>query len=198
MRISAHAQDNFAFNWQSLASSLGTPSVAAKLGAGIGGLSYLASDDKSIGSLATRVGGGAAIGYAGGSLKNAYQTRKAAKNTTPTVVPKTNIDAIPVTVPNIPSTNTSTAITAPLNYQNPKALPNNNPAGTYNIFNPRTTGTGIEQISPISQLRRPNVPLQNYPQKGFRSGNLPSINSIYRKNQLHFVNFSPYYPKAPR
>jgi hypothetical protein len=100
MRVSAYAlatnpkYANFApFNWQGLAGSLGTkagkalstPVGAAKLGAGIGAgvgaINYLGSDDKSIGNLAGQVAGGAAVGgavgYGGATLKNAYQARKA-------------------------------------------------------------------------------------------------------------------------
>jgi hypothetical protein len=96
MRISTYAlatnpkYANFnPFNWQGLAGQLGTkaskalstPVGAAKLGAGIGAgvgaINYLGSDDKSIGNLAGQVGGGAALGgaagYGGSKLKNAYQ-----------------------------------------------------------------------------------------------------------------------------
>ena len=98
MRISAYARAtnpkyaNF-FQWQALAGQLGTkagkalstPVGAAKLGAGlgagVGAINYLGSEDKSIGNLAGQVAGGAAlggaVGYGGASLKNAWQARKA-------------------------------------------------------------------------------------------------------------------------
>jgi hypothetical protein len=102
MRISTYAlatnpkYANFnPFNWQGLAGQLGTkaskalstPVGAAKLGAGIGAgigaINYLGSDDKSIGNLAGQVGGGAALGgaagYGGSRLKNAWQARKTAQ-----------------------------------------------------------------------------------------------------------------------
>jgi hypothetical protein len=106
MRISAYARAtnskyaNF-FDWEGLASQLGTkasgalnaakgalPTTAAGygklgagIGAGVGAINYLGSDDKSIGNLAGQVAGGAAVGgavgYGGASLNNAYQARKA-------------------------------------------------------------------------------------------------------------------------
>lgn len=99
MRISAYARAtnpkyaNFAVDWAGLAGQLGTktgkalstPIGAAKLGAGvgagIGAINYLGSEDKSIGNLAGQVAGGAAIGgavgYGGSKLKNVWQARKA-------------------------------------------------------------------------------------------------------------------------
>ncbi|QIW88497.1 hypothetical protein [Pseudanabaena phage PA-SR01] len=98
MRISAYARAtnpkyaNF-FNWQGLAGQLGTKAgnalsttrgavkLGAGIGAGIGAINYLGSEDKSIGNLVGQVAGGAALGgaagYGGASLKNAYQARKA-------------------------------------------------------------------------------------------------------------------------
>lgn len=94
MRISTYARvtnpkyANF-FEWQALAGQAGkalsTTGGAAKLGAGIGAgigaINYLGSEDKSIGNLAGQVAGGAtlggAAGYGGSSLKNAWQARKA-------------------------------------------------------------------------------------------------------------------------
>lgn len=99
MRISAYARAtnpkyaNFAVDWARLAGQLGTktgkalstPIGAAKLGAGvgagIGAINYLGSEDKSIGNLAGQVAGGAALGgaagYGGYKLKSAWQARKA-------------------------------------------------------------------------------------------------------------------------
>jgi hypothetical protein len=101
MRISAYARAtnpkyaNFAVDWAGLAGQLGTkakgalstPVGAAKLGAGVGAgvgaLNYLGSEDKSIGNLAGQVAGGAALGgaagYGGSKLKNAWQARKTAQ-----------------------------------------------------------------------------------------------------------------------
>jgi hypothetical protein len=132
MRISAYARAtnpkyaNFnPFNWQGLAGQLGTkaskalstPVGAAKLGAGIGAgvgaINYLGSDDKSIGNLAGQVGGGAALGgaagYGGSKLKNAWQARKtgnqallpATTNASATNVTQTPINNQPFT-PNAP------------------------------------------------------------------------------------------------
>jgi len=99
MRISAYARAtnpkyaNFAVDWAGLAGQLGTktgkalstPIGTAKLGAGvgagIGAINYLGSEDKSIGNLAGQVAGGAALGgaagYGGYKLKSAWQARKA-------------------------------------------------------------------------------------------------------------------------
>lgn len=96
MRISAYARAtnpkyaNF-FNWQGLAGQLGTKAgnalsttrgavkLGAGIGAGIGAINYLGSEDKSIGNLAGQLAGGAAlgsaVGYGGSKLKNAWQSR---------------------------------------------------------------------------------------------------------------------------
>jgi hypothetical protein len=121
MRISTYAlatnpkYANFnPFNWQGLAGQLGTkaskalstPVGAAKLGAGIGAgvgaINYLGSDDKSIGNLAGQVGGGAALGgaagYGGSRLKNAWQARKAGQVGNQAMLPATtNASATNVT-----------------------------------------------------------------------------------------------------
>ena len=99
MRISAYARAtnpkyaNFAVDWSQLAGRLGTKArgalstsggaakLGAGIGAGIGAINYLGSEDKSIGNLAGQVAGGAALGgaagYGGSKLKNAWQARKA-------------------------------------------------------------------------------------------------------------------------
>jgi hypothetical protein len=99
MRISTYAlatnpkYANFAVDWAGLAGQLGTKAskalstsggaakLGAGIGAGIGAINYLGSDDKSIGNLAGQVAGGAALGgaagYGGSKLKNAWQARKA-------------------------------------------------------------------------------------------------------------------------
>jgi hypothetical protein len=101
MRISAYARAtnpkyaNFApIDWSQLAGQLGTKArgalstsggaakLGAGIGAGVGAINYLGSDDKSIGNLAGQVAGGAALGgaagYGGSRLKNAWQARKMA------------------------------------------------------------------------------------------------------------------------
>jgi hypothetical protein len=99
MRISTYAlatnpkYANFAVDWAGLAGQLGTKAgkalsttggaakLGAGIGAGVGAVNYLGSEDKSIGNLAGQVAGGAALGgaagYGGASLKNAWQARKA-------------------------------------------------------------------------------------------------------------------------
>lgn len=99
MRISTYAlatnpkYANFAVDWAGLAGQLGTKAgkalsttggaakLGAGIGAGVGAINYLSSEDKSIGNLAGQVAGGAALGgaagYGGASLKNAWQARKA-------------------------------------------------------------------------------------------------------------------------
>jgi hypothetical protein len=102
MRVSAYAlatnpkYANFAVDWRNLATSLGTKAgsalkslpttpagygkLGAGIGAGVGAVNYLGSEDKSIGNLAGQLAGGAAVGgtvgYGGSSLKNAWQARK--------------------------------------------------------------------------------------------------------------------------
>lgn len=100
MRISAYARAtnpkyaNF-FDWSGLAGQLGTKAgkalsttggaakLGAGIGAGVGAINYLSSEDKSIGNLASQVAGGAALGgaagYGGSKLKNAWQARKASQ-----------------------------------------------------------------------------------------------------------------------
>jgi hypothetical protein len=131
MRISAYARAtnpkyaNFAVDWAGLAGQLGTKAgkalstsggaakLGAGIGAGVGAINYLGSDDKSIGNLAGQVGGGAALGgaagYGGSRLKNAWQARKAGNqallpattNASATNVTQTPINNQPFT-PNAP------------------------------------------------------------------------------------------------
>lgn len=131
MRISAYARAtnpkyaNFAVDWAGLAGQLGTKAgkalstsggaakLGAGIGAGIGAINYLGSDDKSIGNLAGQVAGGAALGgaagYGGSKLKNAWQARKtgnqallpATTNASATNVTQTPINNQPFT-PNAP------------------------------------------------------------------------------------------------
>ena len=131
MRISAYARAtnpkyaNFAVDWSQLAGRLGTKArgalstsggaakLGAGIGAGIGAINYLGSEDKSIGNLAGQVAGGAALGgaagYGGSKLKNAWQARKAGNqallpattNASATNVTQTPINNQPFT-PNAP------------------------------------------------------------------------------------------------
>jgi hypothetical protein len=155
MRISAYARAtnlkyaNF-FDWQGLASQLGTkasgalnaakgalPTTAAGygklgagIGAGVGAINYLGSDDKSIGNLAGQVAGGAAVGgavgYGGASLKNAYQARKAGNqallpattNASATNVTQTPINNQPFT-PNAPAPQAQLPATQPISQPQP-------------------------------------------------------------------------------
>lgn len=110
MRISAYARAtnpkyaNF-FDWSGLAGQLGTKAgkalsttggaakLGAGIGAGVGAINYLGSDDKSIGNLAGQVAGGAALGgaagYGGASLRNAWQARKAGQVGNQALLPAT-------------------------------------------------------------------------------------------------------------
>jgi len=230
MRISTYAlatnpkYANFApFNWQGLAGSLGSktssalnaakgalPTTAtgygklgAGVGAGIGALNYLGSEDKSIGNLAGQVAGGAAVGgaagYGGASLKNAYQARKAGqignqKLLTPVAAPvQTTVPNQPIqtNAPASPQTIDTTAITVP-NASGKTQSGNSQP---YPLNNPNTKGVGTEQISPTSQQQRRDVRLQKYPQGKRRSGNLPTEPAIdvngkpFSRNTSPFANF---------
>jgi hypothetical protein len=120
MRISTYARAtnpkyaNFAVDWAGLAGQLGTKAgkalstsggaakLGAGIGAGVGAINYLGSDDKSIGNLAGQVGGGAALGgaagYGGSRLKNAWQARKAGQVGNQAMLPATtNASATNVT-----------------------------------------------------------------------------------------------------
>jgi hypothetical protein len=223
MRISAYARAtntkyaNFALDWAGLAGQLGTkagkalstPVGAAKLGAGIGAgvgaINYLGSEDKSIGNLAGQVAGGAALGgaagYGGSSLRNAWQARKAAKQgsvipkSTPTQTPVTNINSpnnisqpTPTQIPNTTVPNTSSALVRPNGYQDPKALPTTLPQGTYNIANPNTTGAGFPSAKPIGfdKNGRPNnfAPIQ------------PKNSNTYSGTTFPSQRFNPNKPLA--
>jgi hypothetical protein len=210
MRISAYARAtnpkyaNFApIDWSQLAGQLGTKArgalstsggaakLGAGIGAGIGAINYLGSEDKSIGNLAGQVAGGAALGgaagYGGSKLKNAWQARKAGNqallpaitNASATNVTQTPINNQPFTsnapkqqaqLPAAQQTIDTPAITVP----NASGKTQSGESKPYPLVNTTTTGTGNEQISPTSQQRRPNVPLQNAPAGKRRSGNLPA------------------------
>jgi hypothetical protein len=120
MRISAYARAtnpkyaNFAVDWSQLAGQLGTKAgkalstsggaakLGAGIGAGVGAINYLGSEDKSIGNLAGQVAGGAALGgaagYGGSKLKNAWQARKTGQTSNQPLLPATtNASATNVT-----------------------------------------------------------------------------------------------------
>lgn len=229
MRISAYARAtnpkyaNFAVDWARLAGQLGTktgkalstPIGAAKLGAGvgagIGAINYLGSEDKSIGNLAGQVAGGAALGgaagYGGSKLKNVWQARKAGQvggqpilAPAATSVTQTPINNQPVTpnapkqqaqngviVPPAPSsqqTIDTTAITVP-NASGKTQSGNSQP---YPLANQNTQGVGQEQISTLSQKRR-KVQLKKAPAGTYQTGGLPPTTSNNSKAESPFANF---------
>ena len=176
MRISTYARvtnpkyADFAFDWADIAKSLGTKagnafntvkgalpttaSGAAKLGAGIGagvgGLNYLGSDDKSIGNLATSVAGGAAIGgavgYGGASLKNAYQARRAGQ---------TGLQGGSINAPQLaPAASTMPQPEAPVPTSNSQPIQTNAPASqpqlpaAQAVSRPQPTSNGIITTPP--------------------------------------------------
>jgi hypothetical protein len=217
MRISTYAlatnpkYANF-FQWQALAGkALSTPVGAAKLGAGIGAgvgaINYLGSDDKSIGNLAGQVAGGAALGgaagYGGSSLKNAYQARKAGQVGNQALLPATtNASATNaskqlvqrpqptqngvITTPPPASQQTidTTAITVP-NASGKTQSGNSQP---YPLANQNTQGVGQEQIGTLSQKRR-KVQLKNAPAGTYQTNGLPSTVSNNSQTESPFANF---------
>ena len=242
MRISAYARAtnpkyaNF-FDWGDLASQLGTkasgalnaakgalPTTAAGygklgagIGAGVGAINYLGSDDKSIGNLAGQVAGGAAVGgavgYGGASLKDAYQARKAGQvgNQAMLAPAATPVTQTPINTPNAPAPQTQlpaaqstpalaasqqTIDTPAITVPNASGQTQSGNSQPYPLANTTTTGVGNEQISPTSQQSRPNVPLQNAPAGKRRSGNLPAtdatvgqpINSTSTSSQPRIVD----------
>ena len=189
MRISAYARAtnpkyaNF-FQWQALAGQLGTkagkalstPVGAAKLGAGlgagVGAINYLGSEDKSIGNLAGQVAGGAAlggaVGYGGASLKNAWQARKAGQVGNQAVLPTTKPVSRPeptqngvITTPAPASQQTidTTAITVP----NASGQTQSGASRPTDLNNPNPVGATTERISPKSQKIKPDELKPNEP-----------------------------------
>jgi hypothetical protein len=161
MRISAYARAtnpkyaNFAVDWSQLAGQLGTKArgalstsggaakLGAGIGAGIGAINYLGSEDKSIGNLAGQVAGGAALGgaagYGGSKLKNAWQARKAGQ------------------VP--PAQNTNSEIVLASGNQSGNSAPQN-------PINTKITGAAESEKQKMSGLDKsgrpnPSVPIQN-------------------------------------
>jgi hypothetical protein len=184
MRISAYARAtnpkyaNFApIDWSQLAGQLGTkargalstPVGAAKLGAGIGAgigaINYLGSDDKSIGNLAGQVGGGAALGgaagYGGSRLKNAWQARKAGNQA---LLPATT-NASATNVTQTPINNQPFTPKAPKQQaQLPAAKPVSRPESTQNGV--ITTPASVEDVTQDFVNKTRKNAKQNYEQNG--------------------------------
>lgn len=185
MRISTYALTtnpkyaNF-FEWQALAGkALSTPVGAAKLGAGIGAgvgaINYLGSEDKSIGNLAGQVAGGAALGgatgYAGSSLRNAWQARKAGNQAMlppaaqPVQRPQPTQNG--VIVPPAPQVAGSLVPPTPQGTQSGQSRPTS-------LANPNPVGATTERTSPKSQKKRPEELNPNEPQGSTRRRGKPT------------------------
>lgn len=213
MRISAYARAtnpkyaNFAVDWAGLAGQLGTKAgkalsttggaakLGAGIGAGIGAINYLGSEDKSISNLAGQVAGGAAVGGAvgigGATLKNAWQARKAGNQAilAPAAEPvqrpqPTQNGVIVPPAPTSQQTIDTTAITVP-NSSGKTQSGNSQP---YPLANQNTQGIGQEQISTLSQKRR-KVRLKNAPAGTYQTGGLPPTISNNSKAESPFANF---------
>ena len=183
MRISTYARAtnpkyaNF-FQWQALAGQLGTKAgkalstsggaakLGAGIGAGVGAINYLGSEDKSIGNLAGQVAGGAAVGgavgYGGASLKNAWQARKAGQVGNQALLPATtNASATPVT--QTPINNQPFTPNAPRQQaQLPAAQPVQRPAPTQNgviTTPPPATSGAIVPVTSQSGNSAPQNPV---------------------------------------
>jgi hypothetical protein len=215
MRISAYARAtnpkyaNFnPFNWQGLAGQLGTkaskalstPVGAAKLGAGIGAgvgaINYLGSDDKSIGNLAGQVGGGAALGgaagYGGSRLKNAWQARKAGQVGNQAMLPATtNASATNVTqtpINNQPFTPNAPKQQAQLPAAKPVAVPAEDATQDFVNKTRKNAKQNYEQngITDLSRAEADGVlPLDNR----FGRGAKPMKSANTSMNTSPFANF---------
>jgi hypothetical protein len=184
MRISTYAlatnpkYANFApIDWSQLAGQLGTKArgalstsggaakLGAGIGAGVGAINYLGSDDKSIGNLAGQVGGGAAlggaVGYSGSKLKNAWQSRKAGNQA---LLPATT-NASATNVTQTPINNQPFTPKAPKQQaQLPAAKPVSRPESTQNGV--ITTPASVEDVTQDFVNKTRKNAKQNYEQNG--------------------------------
>jgi len=186
MRISAYARAtnpkyaNFAVDWAGLAGQLGTKArgalstsggaakLGAGIGAGIGAINYLGSDDKSIGNLAGQVAGGAALGgaagYGGSKLKNAWQARKAGQTSNQPLLPATT-NASATNVTQTPINNQPFTPNAPKQQaQLPAAKPVSRPESTQNGV--ITTPASVEDVTQDFVNKTRKNAKQNYEQNG--------------------------------
>jgi hypothetical protein len=183
MRISAYARAtnpkyaNFAVDWAGLAGQLGTKAgkalsttggaakLGAGIGAGVGAINYLGSEDKSIGNLAGQVAGGAAlggaVGYSGSKLKNAWQSRKAGNQA---LLPATT-NASATNVTQTPINNQPFTPKAPKQQaQLPAAKPVSRPESTQNGV--ITTPASVEDVTQDFVNKTRKNAKQNYEQNG--------------------------------
>lgn len=189
MRISAYAlatknnkTANFV-NLQNLANRIrgslpttatGAAKLGAGIGAGVGAVNYLADDDKSLGSLASKVGGGAAIGgaagYGGSFLRDRLRKRN---NSIVTPVPQQqklltgtpNVDATPPTNSRVivtppPTTSTSSALVG--SNQGRTQSGNSAPQNRVNTTAIGAVESESRKVKGVDSSNRPNqsVPVQ--------------------------------------
>jgi hypothetical protein len=214
MRISAYAlatnpkYANFAVDWAGLAGQLGTKAgkalstsggaakLGAGIGAGVGAINYLGSDDKSIGNLAGQVGGGAALGgaagYGGSRLKNAWQARKAGQVGNQAMLPATtNASATNVTqtpINNQPFTPNAPKQQAQLPAAKPVAVPAEDATQDFVNKTRKNAKQNYEQngITDLSRAEADGVlPLDNR----FGRGAKPMKSANTSMNTSPFANF---------